>query len=329
MSSVLSLGIALIITLQAMGAWLVGPMKVLSFLGSESFFTFFVPLVYWCIDEALGLRLAFVLLGSIGLNEIGKLPLHGPRPYWMSTAVHAKSFEIGFGVPSGHSQISAAFWGMVAAYAGKAWIWIAALILIALIGLSRLYLGVHFPHDVVVGFALGFLTLWAFRKLWDPIAARVKTMSAGAQIGLAFAVSIGLLSIAIALAFLSRTFVMPADWITNATRDGGLMPAPLSLKITIAAMGTLFGQCVGLILMAPRGGFSAAGSIGQRVLRLFVGAAGIGIIAFGLKAVLPDDDTLLASGCRYVRYVILGLWVTGGATLCFEKLQLTTNKPNQ
>ena len=39
-----------------------------------------------------------------------------------------------------------------------------ALLLILLIGLSRLYLGVHFPHDVLIGWALGFLTLWAFVK---------------------------------------------------------------------------------------------------------------------------------------------------------------------
>lgn len=326
MSPLLSFGIALIVALQALGPWLIGPMKVLSFLGSEPFFTFFVPLVYWCIDEALGLRLAFILLGSIGINELGKFALHGPRPYWISTDVHAPSFETGFGVPSGHSQISAGFWGMVAAYLGKGWIWACAIVLVALIGLSRLYLGVHFPHDVVVGWTLGFLTLWAVRKLWDPIASYVKTLSAIAQIGIAFAVSLGMLGAGIALVLLSHGFVTPPNWIANATRDGGPLPAPLSLKITIAAAGTLLGQCIGLCLMARRGGFSATGSIGQRALRLLVGLAGVLVIAFGLKKLLPEGETLLASSFRYLRYVILGLWVTGGAVVSFKILGLASSE---
>jgi hypothetical protein len=38
-----------------MGAWLEAPMKFFSFLGSPNFFLIFLPLVYWCMDAALGI----------------------------------------------------------------------------------------------------------------------------------------------------------------------------------------------------------------------------------------------------------------------------------
>jgi hypothetical protein len=125
---------------------------------------------------------------------------------------------------------------------------------------------------------------------------------------------------------LSRDWVIPASWLANATANGGVTPAPLSPKVMIAASGTLFGQCLGLIVMARRGGFSAAGSAGQRGLRFIVGLLGVLVIALGLKALLPDGDAALPMILRYVRYVILGLWVTGGAVWTFSRLGLTNSQ---
>jgi membrane-associated phospholipid phosphatase len=168
MDFLISFGISFIVAFQSMGAWLEIPMKLFSFLGSEEFFIVFLPLIYWSVDTTLGLRLGFLLLFGTGFNEIAKLALHGPRPYWVSTNVRGLASETSFGVPSGHSQISAGFWGMVAANMRKVWVWILALLLILLIGLSRLYLGVHFPHDVLIGWALGFLILWPLSNSGSP-----------------------------------------------------------------------------------------------------------------------------------------------------------------
>jgi membrane-associated phospholipid phosphatase len=322
MNPILSFGISFIIAFQSLGAWLEAPMKFFSFLGSEEFFIVFLPLVYWSIDAALGLRLGFILLFGTGLNELFKLPFHGPRPYWLSTNVRPLASETSFGVPSGHSQISAGFWGMLAAHFRKAWIWIIALLLVIFIGLSRLYLGVHFPHDVLIGWTLGFLTLWAFVKFWEPIAKRVKAMTFWNQIGLAFAVSLILILPGAFFVYLSRGWTMPAEWIANAARGGGPSPNPFSLSGLITASATLFGLCFGLSWMAPRGGFSAEGPVAKRALRFIVGLIGVGILYIGLKLILPDGDAFVPYLFRYIRYALLGFWVTGGAIWVFSKIKL-------
>lgn len=328
MDFLISFGISFVIAFQSLGAWLEAPMKFFSFLGSEEFFVVFLPLIYWSVDAALGLRLGFILLFGTGFNEIVKLAFHGPRPYWVSINVRGLTSETSFGVPSGHSQIGAGFWGMVAATVRKAWAWILALLLIVLIGLSRLYLGVHFPHDVLVGWALGFLTLWAFVKFWDPVAARVKRMSFWNQIGLAFAVSLGMILLGTLIVFLSRGWTLPAEWITNATRDGGEAPNPFSLDGLITAAGTLFGLCVGLAWRTPRGGFSASGPLWKRALRYVVGLLGVAIFYVGLKAIFPYGEGLVPYIFRYIRYTIVGFWLSGGAPWIFSKLQLI-NSPNR
>lgn len=310
------------IAFQGLGGWLAGPMKFFSFLGSEDFFLIALPLVYWCLDSALGLRIGVMLLTSNALNNLFKMALRGPRPYWVSMEVEGMASETGFGVPSGHSQTAAGIWGLAAARLARTWGWVAASMVILLIGLSRIYLGVHYLHDVLVGWALGGLTLWAFLKYWDPIAARLKKLTMGAQISLACAVSLGMILLAALIVFLSRDFVIPAEWVANATRNGGEEPNPLILTGIVTSMGTLFGLLAGVAWLAPRGGFQASGPAWKRALRYAVGLVGVAVFYIGLKLVFPDGEDLVALVFRYIRYALVGAWVSAGAPWVFNKTKL-------
>ena len=322
MDGLIAFGIELIVRFQAMGDWLVAPMKFFSFLGSEDFFLFVLPLVYWCVDAGLGLRVGLILLTSNGLNDLFKMAMHGPRPYWVSTAVKGMAVETSFGVPSGHSQIAVGVWGVIAHRIGRTWSWVAAGTVILLIGLSRLYLGVHFPHDVLLGWALGGLTLWAFLALWDPIAERLKKMGLGGQIATAFVVSLIMILLAWLVVFLSRGFVLPAEWVANATRSGDEAPDPISLSSAFTAAGTLFGLCAGVAWIGTQGGYQVSGPAVKRVVRYIVGFIGVAILYFGLKMVFPDGEDLVALVFRYVRYMLVGLWISAGAPKVFAKLQI-------
>ncbi|MCX6079695.1 MAG: phosphatase PAP2 family protein [Chloroflexi bacterium] len=320
-------GINFIVWFQGLGSWLITPMKFFSFLGSEEFFLLILPILYWCVDANLGLRMGIIILFSGGINEILKLSLHGPRPYWFSTLVKAYAAETSFGVPSGHAQIAASMWGMAAVMIKRPWASILAVFIILMIGLSRLYLGVHFPHDVLLGWAIGTLILWVFVKWWDAVSAWAKKKSLGQQVGLAFALSMLMLVFGLIAFGTLRNWVLPAEWLANAQQSGmDVMPAPNSLNTTITSAAIMFGMLAGLAWMNSRGGFDSSGTARQRILRLLPGLVGVLIFYLGLRAIFPSGEMFSAYFLRYVRYALIGLWITAGAPWFFQKLNLAQKK---
>lgn len=108
---------------------------------------------YW--DSAM---VALSLGGGFLLNEILKFAFHRARPN-IARLVEAG----GYSFPSGHAMISATFYGFIAylfwinmkRFKLRYVIVVSTLILIVLIGISRIYLGVHYPSDVVAAYAAG------------------------------------------------------------------------------------------------------------------------------------------------------------------------------
>ncbi|MVN77103.1 phosphatase PAP2 family protein [Hymenobacter sp. HMF4947] len=131
--------------------------NVLTWFGSVWFFvpaSLLTPLVL----HRRGLsRYAIELLASMGgglaLNELLKAYFHRDRP--TTALIH----QYGLSFPSGHAMMSMAFYGCLAWLAvqhGRHWGWAAALVCFAvLIGLTRVFLHVHYPTDVLAGFAGG------------------------------------------------------------------------------------------------------------------------------------------------------------------------------
>ncbi len=136
---------------QQAADWLIPIMQGITFLGNLEFYLLFMPLLYWCLDITLGIRIGFILLISGGINAILKQGFHTPRPFWVSSQVQGLSEDTSFGFPSGHAQNAASIWGLLAYSLNKRWVKIIALVGILLIGLSRVILGVHFLHDVLAG----------------------------------------------------------------------------------------------------------------------------------------------------------------------------------
>jgi len=329
MDTLWNTGIAFIIWFQGLGSWLVTPMKLFTLLGSEEFFLVALPVIYWCVDASAGLRIASIVLVTSSINEILKLSMHGPRPYWFSTKVKAFSSETTFGVPSGHAQIATGLWGMAAAQIKRPWAWITAIFIIFMIGVSRLYLGVHFPHDVLLGWAIGALVLWAFLRGWDGVAAWAKRKSLGQQVGLAFALSMVLIIFGMIGFGTLRGWVIPAEWLSNSQQAGVVdMPAPASLNNTITSTAVLFGMLAGLAWMNSQGGFDARGKVWQRAARLLPGMLGVLIFYLGLRVIFPNGNAFIPYFFRYIRFALVGVWISAGAPWVFQKMNLAskTNK---
>ncbi len=326
MQPILDLGIRIIIFLQSMGDWHVTPMTVLSFLGNEQFFLIIAPVVYWCIDASLGLRLGIYLMISVGLNDVFKMFCHAPRPYWIDTQVKAFSIETSFGIPSGHSMNSTVIWGTLAAALRKWAIWVAAILLIFLIGLSRLYLGMHFPSDVLAGWFLGALLVIILFWIEKPISNWIKGNTNPQKIALAFILSL----IIIALGLFGRVILagweVPATWIQNAASATDVVEPinPVDPSGLVSSCGALFGLALGYILLEMYGGFQVAGSLWQKLARFIIGLVGILLFWKGLGAFLPDGSNLIPLTLRYLRYSLIGIWVTGGAPWVFIRMGLAS-----
>jgi undecaprenyl-diphosphatase len=99
-----------------------------------------------------------VTAGGAGvLNTLLKLSFARPRPALEVALAHAG----GFSFPSGHAMASAAVYGALAVVVSlrferaRWWATTACVALVLAIGWSRIYLGVHYPSDVLAGWALG------------------------------------------------------------------------------------------------------------------------------------------------------------------------------
>jgi membrane-associated phospholipid phosphatase len=317
----LATGIDVISMLQRAG-WLDSPMRFFSFLGSEQFFMFVLPVIYWCLDAGLGMRVGFILLFSDAFNGLLKLALHSPRPYWVDAKIRALASETSFGAPSGHAQNAAAIWGMIGARSRSNAIWWLSGTLIFLIGLSRMYLAVHFPTDVILGWLFGALILSVFLALWDPIVAWLKQRTLVQQLLLSLVLPAAALLFTGAAELALRGFVLPAEWSVNAARAGEQLPAPISMAGAVTDAGTLFGLALGLVWVQRMGGFQPSGPLWKRLGCLAVGVIGVGVLYLGLKLIFPAGETLVAAVFRFVRYALIGLWVSGGAPWAFARLGL-------
>ncbi len=320
----LAWGTPLILWMQRLSPGLDGPMKLLSFLGTEEFYLLVMPALLWCYDAALGLRVGLILLTSNGVNAALKLTFGWPRPYWVSGQVRPLSAETSFGMPSGHAQNATAVWVGLAAWLRRRWAYVLFGLLALLIGLSRPYLGVHFPTDVLAGWLVGGLLLWAFLRLEEPFRRRLETLQPGGQVLVAFAASLALLALSLAAFAATANRAVPQEWFEAAAAALPQAKAidPRSLKGPIAAAGTLFGLGAGGVLLFNWGGFDAGGLWWKRSLRYLLGVIGVVVLYYGLKLIFPAGDTLLAYTLRYIRYALVGFWVVYLAPRTFTALSV-------
>lgn len=140
--------------------------RVVTELGSDYFYVVLIAIGFWAVDKRASILTAFVLIASVVSNYWLKITFRNPRPpvtNWLP-GVHASNYSL----PSGHAQNSMTMWGWLAIKI-KTWrMGVLSIALIGLIGLSRIYIGVHWLGDVVSGWAVGLFLLIVLWKLEKP-----------------------------------------------------------------------------------------------------------------------------------------------------------------
>ena len=309
---------------QSIGDWLFIPMRFFSFLGDEEFYLFIMPAIYWCFDSRLGLRLGMLLMLSNGVNGIFKYLFQGPRPFWVNDKVIAYIHETSFGVPSGHSQNAVAIWGYFAAILKKSWLRWLFIAIFVLIGLSRIYLGAHFILDVVIGWLIGGLVVFLFIFVEKKYTQRISLWTKGKKIGIAVLFSLFMLIIPILLVTMNQNWQFSPVYLETVNRVfEGNTPQPFSLDGILTASGAWLGLIVGVVLVSekvPLGKITS--SLNKRIIRFIIGLIGVMILWAGLRLVFPSGIAFLSEFLRFVRYFLIGIWISGGAPFLFRRLNL-------
>ncbi len=328
MNYLYDLGISVVLFFQSLGGWLTAPMKFFTFMGGAEFYFLIMPVLYWSIDAALGLRIGIILLASNGINYIFKVGFHTARPFWYSRQVESFVFEESFGIPSGHAQNSAAVFGLLAASLKRWWVWVICLIFIFLIGVSRIYLAVHFPQDVLLGWIVGFIILWVFLRVEKPVTEWFVNQNLAIRILTAFAFSIGIVIVGLIVRTATIDWQIPQAWVENAKLAFPLeeLIDPFEISSLMQTCGGLFGLTGGALWLSARGGFSSRGNWWKRTLRFLIGVVGVLFLWKGLGAVIPELDNFFGYALYYLWYTVIGFWISALAPLVFLRFNLAQPK---
>jgi undecaprenyl-diphosphatase len=119
----------------------------------------------------LAWRFFLASAGSYVIAEIVKKIVHEPRPGGLLAhgSFHLRAMETNAGFPSGHVAVTAGLALTVWFLLPPKWRWLCVVWILA-VALSRLYLGVHSPVDVLGGFAVGLLVVAVIRLLPKVVA---------------------------------------------------------------------------------------------------------------------------------------------------------------
>ena len=277
-------------------------MRVVSVLGSSAAYIVMIAFIYWCIDEKKGLRLGIALIISVWLNIVFKFLLDQPRPFFpgFDPSLAMAPASMG-GLPSGHAQNSLVVWFIIASWGKEKWHFVLAGIFCLLMAFSRVYLGVHFPTDILGGWLLGGALLCVYFLAGKRIESLLSK----------YAPRAGLVAVA-GLSFL-MTLYRPSVEV--------LIPAGI-----LIGMGAGFYLCkryIGFTALAPlsRNGFARYLTL---FIRIAIGTAGALLILIpsgNLLATLQNSENYQLF--VFARFALFALWVSAGAPWVFRVARLS------
>lgn len=259
-------------------------------LHHEMVYILVLPALFWLYDKRLARYLFSVFALGFWTNDLLKSIFTASRPdpsqvrVLMAQTTHGTA-----GFPSGHSQTPLIFWGALALYLRQRWFWWIASILVFLIGLSRLYLGLHWPYDVLGGWAIGLLFLAIF---W---AGRSFLIGEGQSLATRLFWSVALPALAMVVSLM--------------VKSGGLD------EMTLTVVGAYAGLMIGSALEEAYVGFDPRrGGTFTQVLKVVIGLVLVLAVKEGFKFVIPD----LPVGTG-IRYFLVALTATLIAPWLFQR----------
>ena len=253
-------------------------------LGGTIFYVVVLLVAYWAYNKKDAIFVCYILIVSIMTEYWLKVIIANDRP--PTSNWHPGTDPPNYSTPSGHSQNSATLYGWVTARIKTWWMVVISIIMVGLIGISRIYLGVHYLGDVLFGWGLGIVIVLLFVYLEKPARrylSRYKTEH--------------LLFVMMIVGFL---FVLIAS----------LLPQPPNDNLG-AYGGLTMGLALGLILEMRFVNFTTEPYEGQKwrlIPRVLIGLLLVIGVMYGLALILPTEEIWLRA-VRYGLVAITGIFV--------------------
>ena len=270
-------------------------MLAVTHLGEETAFLAMALIFFWCVDKKRGyLLMGAGFMGTMA-NQFMKLWFRVPRPWVLdpdfTILEQAREAAAGYSFPSGHTTSAVATFGSIAVTSKNRKIVCICILLAVLVGLSRMYIGVHTPQDVLVGVLTSLVLIFALRNAVDSHGGMK------AVIALMIAMSVGL------LAFV-ELYSFPADTDAHNLESG--------LKNAYTMIGSLTGVAVVYLGERKFVNFTTKAVWWAQILKALLGLALVLAVKEGLRAPLEAlmGDPLPARAVRYFLIVITAglLW---------------------
>ncbi|MBE6696306.1 MAG: phosphatase PAP2 family protein [Ruminococcaceae bacterium] len=154
--------------------------SLITLFGEETIFMAAGMIVFWCVDKFKGYYILCVGFFGTIINQFLKIVCRVPRP-WVKdpnfTIVEsAREAASGYSFPSGHTQTSVGLYGGVCRITKNKALRITMIALACLVGLSRMYLGVHTPTDVLVSAAIAIILIFVAYPIFKKAEGSPKVM---------------------------------------------------------------------------------------------------------------------------------------------------------
>lgn len=272
-------------------------MQFITYFGQDILIIVAICVLYWCIDKEFAYIVGFNYFISGLLVQTLKITFRIPRPWSLDSNFKAVDSAIsgatGYSFPSGHTQGATSFFFSLALRLKRKALKILCVLAFLLVGLSRMFLGVHTPKDVLTAMGVSIIVaalLWRFRK---PLLDKKNT-----------------LPVAIALMLIALVVLIYAVILINRSVvdfDNGLD--------AVKASGAGIGFSLGFVLERKTLNFSVkCRHIYSQIIKLILGLAGA-FLSKELFSVVFGDTVLGAA----LEYFFLVLWVLYLYPLIFQK----------
>lgn len=262
------------------GFFLVDFMKKMTFFGELNTTLVILAIIYWCISKDLGTYLMMGWSGNRIANGFMKITVCAYRPWIRDSRIiphgDAITTATGYSFPSGHTMNAGTVYGGTAMY-GKNFskpLKIMLYLIVVLVALSRTFLGVHTPQDVLVGMASSLLVMWLTLQLTRWIAEKPEKDKLVACIGFVLAIALGLYA---------ALKSYPVDYDSNGKI---IVEGAKMANDTFKAVGWVSAFLSGWILERRFVGFSTDISKERRFSRGIFGIMGYYAVTFVLNTLL-------------------------------------------